>query len=205
MRYHFFSRIITVLMLFLIFTFRLSAQAQDEYKKIVYQDKIYQTGSSWFTIGAGAGFETSLKDLEKNLSMGINFRIKDQYFNVGYHFSSDEMIYKRSMQRLTDLHVGIGIRREDLKHNVYFFGGPSNSYGYIYNYSDSTGTKYYKGFNTIGIYTEFQYTWKIFYDIGIGPSFYANINQYYKVVGVQLHLYFSTAYRNKIDFIKMNP
>ena len=190
----------------LFITLILQTQAQNNENKIIYQNKIYRTECAWFTMAAGLGYQASLKDIEKNISVGINFRIKkirEYYFNAGYHFTSNEVIYKRSMQRMTDLHVGIGLRREELKQNIYFFCGPSNSYGYVYDHTDSDGDRYYKGFNTLGFYSEFQFTYKIFYDIGIGTSFYANINKYYKVVGVQLHLYFSMAYRDKIRFDKI--
>jgi len=199
-----FPQIITLL-LWLVLSESLTSQ--NTFDKVIYQNKLYQPETAWFTVGAGLGYQATLKNMEKNLSVGINFRIKkirDYYFNVGYHFTSDEIIYKRSMQRLTDLHAGIGVRREELKQNIYFFLGPSNSYGYIYNYTDSLGDRYYKGFNTIGLYSEFQYTFKIFYDIGIGTSFYASINKYYKVVGAQLHLYFSMSYRGKMKFNKID-
>jgi hypothetical protein len=131
------------------------------------------------------------------MSIAYQHFIKIVGLQVGYHSSSDKKIWWRSDLKLNDLYMGIGKRWESTRYNFSVFGGPSYAYGsYIYNIPDSTpaGKNYPYRFKTLGFHAEAQATYKISYDLGLGLSLYTSLNQYYSVVGAQIHLFFSTAF-----------
>lgn len=160
-------------------------------------DKVYKTGSNWFTAGAGFGYTTNLRSQQTNFSLAYHRRYHAMYFNLGYHYSSDQFFLERPMIRLNDVHLGAGLRFELTHFNFAFFIGPSWSFGHLYDHSNDYGTDFYNAFHALGAHTELQFTWKFFYDLGIGTSLYGSFNKKYQVVGVQLHFYFSSAYRAK--------
>ncbi|NLA24256.1 MAG: hypothetical protein GX879_04740 [Bacteroidales bacterium] len=160
-------------------------------------DKIYQTGSNWFTAGFGYGYATNLRENQINLSLNYHRRYKAMYFNLGYHHSADKFFLDRPMIRLNDVHTGAGLRFEFIPFNFGFFIGPSWSFGILHDRTDEYGRVFYTAFHTLGAFTELQFTWKFFYDLGIGTSLYGSFNKHYQVVGAQLHFYFSSAYKAK--------
>lgn len=161
-------------------------------------DKVYKTGSSWFTAGGGLGRATNLRLDQVNFSMAYHHRYKAMYFNLGYHYSSDVFFLRnRPMVQLNDVHAGAGLRFEFIHFNFAFFIGPTWSYVRLHDYTDQWGRHYYTVFHTLGAHTELQFTYKFFYDLGIGTSLYGSFNSKYQVLGVQLHFYFSSAYKAK--------
>ena len=170
--------------------------AQDEEYSVdfIYKDKLYKTGSWWMTAGHGYGYFRKLDRSQQNFNVDLTGRFRKNYFTLGYHYSGDESILYSSGERLNDIYFGYGIRKEDLKKNFYFYAGPSYAFGYV----SVPESGYAKGFRTIGLYGELQYTQKIFYDIGLGVSVFGSTNMEYQVVGAQLHIYFSTAFIDDI-------
>jgi hypothetical protein len=114
---------------------------------------------------------------------------------LGWHFSSSQIFSSqpfglvRSMEKLSDIHAGAGLRFEDRWYNFAFFIGPSFATTWI----PQTPTVS-KLNNQLGAHTELQFTFKYFYDLGIGTSLYGSFNKRYQVVGIQLHFYFSNAF-----------
>nr|MDA3820611.1 hypothetical protein [Candidatus Delongbacteria bacterium] len=47
--------------------------------KITLNDKIYQTGSNWFTAGMGPGYSTTLEEQQLNMAVAYHFRYKPIY------------------------------------------------------------------------------------------------------------------------------
>lgn len=182
-----------------------SAAQEEDFPDLIHQNKLYKTGSSWFTIGGGVGYFPALNRQQRNFIVDINSRIKKHYFTVGFHYEGDNFITQRSGQRFFEFHGGYGWRAENLKRNLYAYIGPGYAFGYVFHHyhrmitdqQDYTLT-YYNAFNGPSIYGEAHYVRKIFYDIGIGAGVYASANKNYQTVGVRLFIYLSTAYIDKV-------
>ncbi len=159
------------------------------FPEVKYGNKIYKTGSNWFTVGYGAGWHTNKNVFNQNFSMAYQHRYHAMYFNFGWHFSSPEFITDRPMEQLNDLHAGAGLRFEKRYFNFAFFIGPSFATTWIPVNETVSALN-----NQLGAHTELQFTFKYFYDLGIGTSLYGSFNKRYQVVGIQLHLYFSNAF-----------
>ena len=186
---------ILLLIIALLQNFIVIAQQDEEF---IHKDKIYKLKNNWLTIASGASWTKNSILQEINGSIAYHFRVKKWYFNCGYHVSSDEFFLRHSLQILNDLHIGTGLRQEMLKSNFSIFAGPSYAFGSTLDHIDYSGKYWYRRFETLGFHLEFQYTIKIFYDIGIGTSVYTSINKYYKLGGIQLHLYFSGAFKKEV-------
>lgn len=193
---------IKYLLLFVTLFFMFSAKGQDDkYEEFIIKDKIYKPGCSWLKFGLGTGYNWKRYDSEQNLILAFSFRAKNVYIQTGYHATSDEFITKGSYQKLNDIYVALGKRKETLKYNISAFIGPSYAYGGNfdhYSIINGTTTKWYKGFSEIGLFVTAEYTCKIFYDLGIGVSLYSSINKSYFVSGAQLHIYLSGALKGQI-------
>ncbi|MEA3443917.1 MAG: hypothetical protein U9R19_04240 [Bacteroidota bacterium] len=195
-----------VFIILILLGISFSGVAQEEnLPDFIYQNKLYKTGSSWFTIGSGIGYFPAFDKQQKNFSVDLNSRWKKHYFALGFHYDGDEFITVRSGQRCFEFHAGYGLRSENLKRNLYAYIGPSYALGYVFDHSESLitanavyETKKYRAFNVPGIYGEARYVQKIFYDIGVGMGLYASANKYYQIIGIRLFLYFSTAYITKV-------
>lgn len=187
-----------IVMLFFAFT----VKGQDnKYEEFIIKEKIYKPGCSWLKFGVGVGYNWKHKENEQNLNLAFSFRAKNTYIQAGYHVSSDEFVTKGSGQKLNDIYVALGKRKETLKYNLSIFGGPSFAYGANFDhYSVINGvtSKWYKGFSDIGLFASAEYTYKLFYDMGLGVSIYSSINKNYFVSGIQLHIYFSGAFKGQI-------
>ena len=206
---------------FLVVSNQSYSQKEKYAEDFIHNNKLYTTGSWWLSVGAGRGYFPTPSLLQKSFDVDITGRIKQHYFNIGYHYTGNNSILEKSGQRLNDIHLGYTLRHETLKHNFSVYGGPSYAFGYVFDHFvllnarsknliesvlidehnnldnmhvSASMRKYYKGFRTIGFYGKVQYIHKIFYDIGIGASLYVSANKYYQVVGIQASLYFSTAF-----------
>ena len=193
-----------ILLIVSLFSTSVSAQKED-FEEFIHQDKLYKTGSSWFTIGSGVGYFPTFDRQQRNFMVDFNGRIKKNYFTLGFHYDGDNFITVRSGQRFYEFHGGYGWRSENLKRNIYAYLGPGYAMGYVFKYSRrviNTENRYeqtiYQSFNTLSLYGEVQYVRKVFYDIGMGAAFYASLNKHYQTVGVRLFMYFSTAYIDDI-------
>jgi len=182
---------------FCIFVLYINSYAQED-KEFVIDSTIFKRGSNWITLSVGTGYNFGLKSQETNADISFQLQIKKICFQTGYHITSDEFFLNRSLQKLNDLHVGVGIRRENTSTNLAVFGGPSYSFGSSFDGYNSNSIKTYKTFKTVGFYSDIQFTYKLFYDVGLGISLYSSLCKSYQVIGVQLHLYFSGAYKGKI-------
>ncbi len=102
-------------LLFLLSTvsiFVATAQDEDDFPEFIHQNKLYKTGSSWFTIGSGLGYFPLLNSKQTNFSVDLNSRWKKHYFTLGFHYDGDEFITIRSGQRYYEFHAGYGWRNE---------------------------------------------------------------------------------------------
>ena len=173
-------------------------------EEFVYDNKIYKPNCSWLTLGVGSSYDFNQKQFEQSINFDLHVRIKKMFVSAGYHSSSDAFFHSgtvqqvHSIQALNDIHLCVGLKKEKFKSNISLFAGPSYVYGTTYDCTDSLNVDWYRPFKNPGIYASLQYTYKIFYDLGVGASLYTSINKHYSVVGVQLHLYFSNALKGNI-------
>ncbi|RLD63891.1 MAG: hypothetical protein DRJ01_02455 [Bacteroidetes bacterium] len=173
-------------------------------EEFVHNNKIYKPNSSWLSFGVGSSYDINQKQFEQSINFDLHVRIKKTFVSGGYHKSSDAFFQSgtvqqvHSIQTLNDIHLCVGLKREKFKSNLSLFAGPSYVYGTTYDFTDSLNVDWYRKFDKPGIYASIQYTYKIFYDVGVGASLYTSINKYYSVVGIQLHLYFSNALKGTI-------
>lgn len=191
------KNIVTVIVFTLLYL--VSMGQEDKYEEFIIGNRIYKPGCAWIKVGLGTSYNIKLKTYEKNINLCYSFRVKETYFQLGYHASSDVFFTIRSYQKLTDLYGAIGMRKESNKSNISFFAGPSYAYGGHYFDTDTLGKKRYKGFTDLGIVVNAEYSRKIFYDLGIGLSLFGSYNKSYNVIGIQIHFYFSGAFRGQIN------
>jgi len=179
----------------------IASGQNEKYEEFIIKDKIYKPGCSWLKFGTGMGLNWSRREVENNANLTFSFRTKNIYWQTGYHVSSDKFFTQRSYQKLNDLYIATGWRKETTKSNISVFAGPSFVYGSTFDhYSISNGfvSKWYRGFNQFGLFGSIDYTFKIFYDLGLGFSLYGSYNKFYKVTGIQAHFYFSGAFKGAI-------
>lgn len=186
---------LTLLMLIAI-SIRLQAQFTRE--DTVIENKIYRPYSNYLLVSLGKSYNIKNTEVETSGELGYVFRIVNQFFQAGYHVSSDQFFLNRSYQKLNDIYLMYGIRKENTHRNTDVFLGISYAYGSTYWGRDSLNRKLFHGFSVPGIRISADYEWKIYYDIGIGLNGYAEWNQYYPIVGLKINVYFSGAFRGAI-------
>jgi len=184
------------LILLIGISIRLSAQFTRE--DTVIGNKIYRPYSNYLLFSVGKSYNIKNAEVETSGELGYVFRIVDQFFQVGYHLSSDQFFLDRSYQKLNDGYIMYGRRKENSRRNMDLFLGVSYAYGSTYWETDSLDRKWYKGFSVPGIRISADYEWKIYYDIAIGLNGYAEWNQYYPIVGLKINVYFSGSFRGEI-------
>lgn len=192
-----------ILLTYFHFDNRLQAQSGppqttrqlDKYERmfpqIMYGDNVYQTGSNWLNIGLGKGYCTNFRKENTNVSISYHHRYKALHFRAGWHFSGPTFFMNRPMEQLNDIHIGGGFRLEDRWFHFAFFIGPSYATTWIPREDNPNITTIYP---QLGAHTELQFTFKYFYDLGIGTTLYGSFNKRYQVLGVQVHFYFSNAF-----------
>jgi len=74
---------------------------------------------------------------------------------------------------------------------------------YAFGKTSISDDEYYI-FRGIGFMTNIEYTYKLFYDVGIGASIFAAFSKHYKIAGIQLHIYFSGALKSNINQPRIN-
>lgn len=165
------------------------------FPQVRYGPNIYQKGSNWFNVGIGRGYCTNFKKPNVNFALSYHHRYKALFFRAGWHFSGPEYFLKRyelrPLEQLNDIHIGGGLRLEDRWWHFAFFIGPSFASTWIPSEANPNIANIY---NQLGAHTELQFTFKYFYDLGIGTTFYGSFNKRYQVIGLQLHFYFSNAF-----------
>lgn len=191
-----------IFFIFLFFNMTWLSFSQESFEEFIIGNKIYKNGSNWFKTAQGIGYHFWLKQFEYNTTFAYNIRIKKIYMQFGYHVSSDVFLTKPTLQRLNDIYLTLGLRKEKRYFNIASFGGISYAYGGTLDHTewkDGKMTKWYKGFSQPGLFGTVDISFKPLYDVGIGVSLYGSINKYYNVAGIQLHLYLSGAYKGIIE------
>jgi hypothetical protein len=167
--------------------------------EIIINNKLFTKKNHWLSIGTGYGFYAEKQNMQSSFGADIHFLIKEHYFTLGYLYTGQNFISSSYALQLNDIHVGYGWRKENRLHNHYFFTGPSLALGYAYSHTDSLGRPWDVGFINPGLYAEYQYSFKINYDMGLGLAAYTSLSFGYQTVGLKAILYLSTAYIGRTD------
>jgi len=169
----------------------------------LYDGKYFGAYPPYITFGLGYGYNTMTSKGEQNLALDFHMQIKktDFAFNAGYFASTPRFLEGGggldqyfSRQKINDFHAGAGYRYERLKSNFGVYGGFSfvagrspvdtivNSNAYILR-------------RTPGLYLQANFSHKPHYDVGYGLTLYAVYSRYYKIIGVQAHIFLSSAFK----------
>jgi hypothetical protein len=197
-----------ILLLFLTASTLFGQSEIDLSRDFIYKGEQYSPNSPWLSVGIGYGYNISENTWEPNFLFDTHFRIKKKfYLGVGFATSRNQFLDKDGnniflphsfvKNSVNNIHIMYGWRKIGLKNNYAFFLGPSFNWGYDYIYSDSTGD-YHKKYTEPGFYTSLQYTRKIYYDLGLGLTLWSSLNKSYQIIGLTLHIYFSSAFKRKI-------
>jgi len=181
----------------------------DPESEFIYLGRHYVPHSPWWTVGWGYGYNFEEDLVEPNFLVDVHFRIKKKhYLGTGfvtsrYQFldkNGDNLFLPHSFVRhsVNSFHAMYGWRGEKMYHNYGFFMGPSLNLGHEFMGSDPIKGDEYKLYLEPGFYASLQYTYKFYYDLGLGTTLWANINKSYQVVGLSLHVYFSTAFKREL-------
>ena len=178
----------------------------------IYRGNHFLPGSPWLIVGTGYGKNFSENTIEPNFMVDFHYQFekKNQCIGFGYLTSRDQFltegnsglfvpnIYLR--HSTNSLHGMYGIRFErNIRHSFAGFLGPSYNWGYRHAFTDTAGYDYHIKYNEVGFYASLQYSYKIFYDLGVGVSVWASYCESYQVVGFAIHLYLSSAFKRKIN------
>jgi hypothetical protein len=180
----------------------------DPEAEFIYRGRHYIPHSPWWTVGGGYGYNFSEKVGEPNFMLDVHFRIKRKhYFGAGFvtqrerfFYNSDTLFYSHrwNRQSVNSIHALYGYRVEKINRNYGAFIGPSFNWGYDYLHTDENGYDWHEGYIEPGIYASLQYTFKLYYDLGAGLSAFTNLTPSSQVMGLTLHVYFSTAFKREL-------
>ncbi len=190
------SILILALLLLLFAAPALRAQDTSQYvikenfkREIVIEGKRYRVYNNWVCFGAGPVFHSENPRTQFGLGLDFQFHIKKIYFNVGGALSGD---YFGVWNNYTG-HIGyVPWRKETDKRNMAVMFGPSYTQGYTYVFAGHYDSNRW---DRIGLHAEFQYTMKLQYAVGVGPTFFVDWNQKRTLIGVRFDGYLSGAYR----------
>lgn len=167
--------------------------------EVKYNDKVYLQGSNWFSFGLGPGLHIGPNTKNQSFAMAYHHRFRPIYFNIGWHYTTPELIgFKpirilHQMEFLNDIHSGVGLRTEGRWHHISFFIGPSWALSLIPNSESENASTFH---NALGAYVEVEIMFKYFYDMGFGVNLFGSFNKYYQIAGLQVSFYFSNAFIN---------
>lgn len=200
-------RTISLLIIAIILCSDALAQREDD-PIFLHNRRLYARKDNWFTLGGGPGANLLQNAREVNLMALYHYQLPYVFVCGGYHRSSDVFLYgwdlqpRHTEQQLNDIILGTGYRKSYLYTNVAFFAGPTWAFGSAYYGVSDEGENQYQYFDTwpgvMGFMANFEFTYKLYFDLGIGANFYTSVNRYYYVIGFQFHLYFSSALKKDL-------
>lgn len=167
-------------------------QKKDELKlERNFHGNRFKLFNNYVNFGAGIGSSFHKNEYWMPTAVEFNFHIKRTYFMAGYQRTDiSGFLNKPKQNRMNDLHLCIGFRKETKALNIAYYGGISRPWG-VFN--DTTS------FGAIGGYAEVQFIRKLFFDVGAGLSFFGNYNPYFPMVGMRIDIFLSGAYQGKIN------
>lgn len=169
----------------------------------LYDGKYFGAYPPYITVGVGYGINAGTFSGEQNISVDYHATIKksDYAINFGYFSSTPRFLegdgglkQHFSKQKMHDFHAGAGYRYERLKNNIGIYGGLSFVAGRTPADTLINADAYVLR-RTPGLYIQANYSRKPHYDVGYGVSLYAVYSRYYKIIGIQAHIFLSSAFK----------
>ncbi len=167
----------------------------------LYDGKYFDPYSPYVTIGAGYGVNFQQQEEEQNVAVDFHMNFDELAANLGYFSSTDRFLdgggglrQHHSRQRLHDIHLGAGWRHERFKHNFAIYGGASFVAGRTPTLTDE-GNEAFIIRRAPGLYLQAHYSHKPSYDVGYGATLYFSYSRFFKIVGVQAHIFLSSAFK----------
>jgi hypothetical protein len=199
-----FLRKFTLIIIFLISVQSLWSQEMLNPKEdFLYDGKYFGAYPPYITFGVGYGMNTGTSKGEQNLSFDFHMSLNksDLAMNVGYFASTPQFLEGKggldqhfSLQKMNDFHAGIGYRYERLKNNFGIYGGAS----FVAGRTPVDSLENVNGYvlrRSPGLYIQANYSRKPHYDVGYGISLYAVYSRYFKIIGIQAHIFLSSAFK----------
>lgn len=155
----------------------------------VIDNKKFKYYNNWLTLGGGWQQNVTYnRPLGFTGGLDYNFHVKQHYFQLGTNITGEKFGFYNNYQ----VHLGYGKRFEDKALHVAGFAGLSFSSG-----RKKVDSVYIDPFTAPGIYLQGEVVVKISYDVGIGASLFADMNQEQSMIGFRFILYFSGSYKGK--------
>ena len=167
-------------------------QRKDELKmeRNIYGNR-FKVFNNYVNFGSGVGRSIESSKILNPTAIEYNFHIKRSYFLFGYQRTdASGFLNKPKLNRMNDVHLCYGFRRETKALNIAYYGGISRPWGVM---NDTLA------FRTIGIYAEAQFVRKLFYDVGAGITIFGHYNNMMSLFGIRLDIFLSGAYQGKIN------
>lgn len=167
-------------------------QREDELKKErTIRGNRFKVFNNYVNFGTGIGRAIENDKGWNPSAIEYNFHIKRAYFMIGYQRTDlSGFLNKPKKNRMNDIHLCYGFRKETKVLNIAYYGGISRPWG---NINDTLS------FKTIGIYAEAQFVRKLFYDVGAGISIFGHYNQFMSLFGIRIDIFLSGAYQGKMN------
>lgn len=172
--------------------FAQQKQREDELKKErTIRGNRFKIFNNYVNFGAGLGRAIEDSKAWSPSAIEYNFHIKRSYFMFGYQRTDiSGLLNKPKRNKMNDLHLCYGFRKETKVLNIAYYGGVSRAWGVM---SDSLSFKSY------GVYAEAQFVRKLFYDVGAGISIFGHYNNYFPLFGLRIDIFLSGAYQGKMN------
>ena len=167
-------------------------QRKDELKmeRNIYGNR-FKVFNNYVNFGSGIGRPIESSKMLNPTAIEYNFHIKRSCFLLGYQRTdASGFLNKPKQNRMNDVHLCYGFRRETKVLNIAYYGGISRPWGIM---NDTLS------FRTIGIYAEAQFVRKLFYDVGAGITIFGHYNSMMSLFGIRLDIFLSGAYQGKIN------
>ena len=172
--------------------FAQQKQREDELKKErTIRGNRFKIFNNYVNFGAGLGRAIEDSKAWSPFAIEYNFHIKRSYFMFGYQRTDiSGLLNKPKRNKMNDLHLCYGFRKETKVLNIAYYGGVSRAWGVM---NDTLSFKSY------GVYAEAQFVRKLFYDVGAGISIFGHYNNYFPLFGLRIDIFLSGAYQGKMN------
>lgn len=161
-------------------------------EELIIGNNIYKTKYHYLVIGLGFS-GNGIKKYDSNIGIDYHLNIKNRYYQIGVMRTKElKGLFPANYIRVfNDFHFSMGKKIENVKMAYFGYAGPSIIYGKNH-YSE-------EAYVTIGVQGQLQCIYKHFFDVGMGLTLYGNINFRYSSAGIRLNIFFSNAFKRKVN------
>ena len=161
-------------------------------EELILGNSKYKTKHHFLLLGVGFS-GNGLKKLDGNFGLDYQVNIKNVYYQMGLMRSKElKGLFPTDYQRIFyDFHLSIGKKLESVKMTYMAVAGPSLIAGRNHSIDPA--------YTSVGIQCQLQAIYKPFFDVGTGVCLYGNLNSKYSSLGLRLSIFFSNAYKGKVN------